>query len=448
MPQELHFDLSKTDGAIKRMNAVNNGPIKGRKDQKNSNFSLYQALHIPYARNHDAAFCESYGGEHCVDIYAVFPNFDADENDPASYDFVLTDKYLLDTLDAGTEPFYRLGTKIEHAIKKYNTLPPKDFEKWARICEHIIRHYNEGWADGYRLGLRYWEIWNEPDIAKDDAPYVEKKCWGGSSEQFYRLFTVTAKHLKKCFPSLSIGGPALCCRFGKWLDNFLKVCRENDVPLDFFSWHVYCTDPAEIERLSKLVREKLDAAGYRDTESILDEWNYIEDWEDRFVHSLEMLIGMRGAAFTAAAMCTGQHAPVDMLMYYDARPCKFNGLFDFYTFRPLKTYYVFSMFANLAAYGREVPVCGGNASPFYAVGATDGAGHFGAMISCYVPEAQEGAPISQTLTLRLDGINPDAKLRLYRLDAEKDMAPEDAALCGGTLQVTMAQDSVLYLETV
>ena len=64
---------------------------------------------------------------------------------------------------AGTEPSYRLGQSIEHWIKKYGVNPPKDFAKWARICEHVVRHYNEGWADGFKLNITYWEIWNEPD---------------------------------------------------------------------------------------------------------------------------------------------------------------------------------------------------------------------------------------------------------------------------------------------
>ena len=41
--------------------------------------------------------------------------------------------------------------------------PPKDYAKWARICEHIITHYTEGWADGFNYKITYWEIWNEPE---------------------------------------------------------------------------------------------------------------------------------------------------------------------------------------------------------------------------------------------------------------------------------------------
>ena len=198
--ETIKFDLSRNDGKFKIMHAVNNGPVHKRhaKDQWSSNMETYMELKIPYARNHDAAFCATYGGEHTVDISAIFPDFDADPYNPDSYDFVCTDEYTLVTLDAGTETFFRLGQKIEHYIKKFNIFPPKDFQKWAVICEHIIRHYNEGWANGYNLNIKYWEIWNEPDLDRDDVAY--KRTWAGKKAQFFDLFEVAAKHLKKVLP--------------------------------------------------------------------------------------------------------------------------------------------------------------------------------------------------------------------------------------------------------
>ena len=181
---------------IKPLNGVNNGPVPARAYQSNSNFKPYKAARIPSARLHDAVFCPSYGGPHVADISGIFPDFDKDENDPASYDFIYTDR-LLDTIrKAGTEVFYRLGQSIEHGVKKYHNGPPKDYAKWARICEHVIRHYNEGWADGFRWNIRHWEIWNE---ASNNSP-SNPTCWGGTTEQFYDFYEVVARHLKKCFP--------------------------------------------------------------------------------------------------------------------------------------------------------------------------------------------------------------------------------------------------------
>ena len=176
---ELKFDLLKTNGKIKVINAVNNGPA-GSKERGTGNSSAYEALEIPYARNHDAAFYAGYGGEHTVDVHRIFKNFDADENDPTNYVFGPTDTYVANTEAVGTKTFYRLGAAIEHGYK-YGTHPPKDFAKWARICEHIVRHYTEGWADGFRYDIEYWEIWNEPDCRNGDG---SNPCWQGTEEQF------------------------------------------------------------------------------------------------------------------------------------------------------------------------------------------------------------------------------------------------------------------------
>ena len=78
----VKIDYSKEIGNIKVMHAVNNGPSVAGKDQKRGNEISYRAARIPYARVHDAAFFAGYGGEHTVDVHAIFPNFNADVNDP------------------------------------------------------------------------------------------------------------------------------------------------------------------------------------------------------------------------------------------------------------------------------------------------------------------------------------------------------------------------------
>ena len=350
----LIFNTEKKLGKFKILNAVNNGPVHKRysNDQKRSNFEDFKRARIPYARNHDAAFFAGYGGEHAVDITSIFCNFDADVNDPASYDFACTDEYILATLEAGTETFYRLGQKIEHYIKKYNNFPPKDYHKWAQICEHIIRHYNEGWANGYELNIQYWEIWNEPDLDPDDSDH--KKTWGGTKLQFFDLFEVAAKHLKACFPNYKIGGPALAYN-EEWCEDFLCEMRKRGVEIDFFSWHIYCNEPILMIEKAERIKAKLINYGYGDVEVILNEWNYVQGWVDEYVYSLECIAGIKGAAFTMSCMSLCQESDcVDMLMYYDARPCVFNGMFDFYTLRPMKGYYPFLWYGGFYDLEHEI----------------------------------------------------------------------------------------------
>ncbi len=357
---KLHF--AEELGAIRPMHAVNNGPVyKFTEDQRITNIDAFRDAGIPYARTHDASFYSSYGGEHTIDVHAIFPDFSKDENDPASYDFVLTDEYLKVMVYAGVEPFYRLGSKIEHWPKKYGTLPPPDFKKWAAVCEHIIAHYTEGWADGFRYKITYWEIWNEPDLGSDETDPVNKKCWGGTKEQFCELFEITAKHLKNRFPSLKIGGPAVCYPVQGWVDDFLSYCRDRKVPMDFFSWHCYAKLPSEITYAEKAAREILDKFGFTEAESILDEWNYVKGWVgDEWVYSLRTEKNLKGAAFIASVIEASAYQPLDLLMYYDARPCGMNGLFstDFVCDK-LKGYYPFWMFKRLYDLGRLVAIDNG-----------------------------------------------------------------------------------------
>ena len=351
--EQITVNFASVTGKIKPMHSVNNGPA-GSKVRGTSNMEWYKAAGIPYARNHDASFSSGYGGEHTVDVHRIFKRFEADENDPASYAFEATDKYLADIAESGTKVFYRLGASIEHGYK-YGTYPPADFAKWARICEHIIRHYNEGWADGYHYGIEYWESWNEPDCRNADG---SNPCWQGTPEQFVELFTVTLRHLKACFPDLKIGGPALCSAWGDaWNNRIFDAVTAQNLPLDFFSFHGYTRYPADYRAQAVKARKALDARGLTGTEIILNEWNYIRGWlNEEWRYSLRMEKGLKGASFIAASMICAQDSPMDHFMYYDARPCGMNGMFDTDTLLPLKGYYPFPMYNTLYQIGAEAEV--------------------------------------------------------------------------------------------
>lgn len=349
-------DFSKETGKVKPMHSVNNGPVyKFAKDQRITNVDSYKAAGIPFARTHDASFYATYGGEHIVDVNMIFTDFDADPTLPESYDFDLTDDYMCMIEAGGAKVYYRLGSKIEHWRKKYNTLPPKDFHKWAVICEHIIRHYTEGWANGFKMDIEYWEIWNEADLDPDDSTH--KRCWGGTAKEFYELYCITHKHLKSCFPHLKIGGPA-CARMSddEWRNGFFKALKDNGIVPDFFSWHRYAFKVETFRDKIRLAREMLDRYGFYETESILNEWNYVKGWEDdAWIYSLKMEKGLKGSAFIASTMCMAQYEPLDNLMFYDARPCGMNSLYctDF-VFECLKGYYPFYMFNQLYTQGTAV----------------------------------------------------------------------------------------------
>ena len=439
----VKIDFNKTAYTIKNMHAVNNGPIVARSDQSKGNSLYYKAAKIPYARNHDAGFNPSYGGEHSVDVHAIFPDFNADVNDPASYDFPCTDLYTKWIIDAGTEPFYRLGSKIEHGIKKYGTVKPKDFKKWAEICEHIIAHYTEGWADGFNYDIEYWEIWNEPDLDPDDS--TNKRCWSGTEKEYAELYVIAANHLKNRFPHLKIGGPALAWN-EDWLERFFENVKEynggKNPPLDFLSWHWYGTEPREMSEKGTRIHNIAVKAGYTGFESILNEWNYVRGWSDEFIYSIKTIIGMKGAAFTAACMIEGQKNPtIDMLMYYDARPTGMNGLFDFYTLEPLKGYYPFLIYSKLKELENGV-FSESDDKDIYIASAFNGS-NAAIMLTYY---AENDYLLNKSVTIEATGFDLSGA-KIYITDEENTMSLYPAKeFNDNKITLYLKRNSIVYIE--
>jgi len=408
----LDLDFTKVKGKIKIMNAVNNGP-SGSAVRGTGNIEAYRALEIPYARNHDASFYSPYGGEHTVDVHRIFKNFDADENDPKSYAFEATDGYVKNTFDVGTKVFYRLGASIEHGYK-YGTYPPKDFAKWARICEHIIRHYTEGWADGFKYDIEYWEIWNEPECRNADG---SNPCWQGTDEQFIDFYETAARYLKKTFPHLKIGGPAFC---SSYMDSglrkmFFEALAERKFPLDFYSFHGYLKDPSKVYALSDAATKAFADYGLPLPELIYNEWNYVREWRgEQYKYSRKMSKKLKGASLIAGAMAAGQRSDIDMLMYYDARPGAWCGIFDTDTLDPTKPYYTFYMFKELRRLGDYVET----ADPDEIFSCAASNGKDGAILLTAFND-DDDATIGE-LKLNVAGRKGRTRVEYYLLDEEHD----------------------------
>ena len=416
---------------VRPLNGVNGGPVtlNFRRDAT----ALFTEAHIPYCRLHDIE--GTLGGGKFVDVRNIFPLWSLDENDPASYDFTFTDEYLRRIRESGAEAFYRLGQTIDHGYFKAHVCPPEDAAKWARICANIVRHYNEGWADGFHYGITYWEIWNEPE---------NPPMWTGTQAEYFELYRVTANLLKREFPKIKVGGYASCGfyaafdenqsdffrTFLTWFDDFLAYVKapETAAPLDFFSWHIYSDDPAMVLRHARYCREKLDAAGFAGTEAILDEWNWAG--ADMFNKMREMT----GAAFTADVMCRLQQTEdVDAACYYDAQPDQaYGGLFIRHTDEPSRAYYAVKAFGRLLAMKREAAYDA--ATDLATAAATDG-GRRAAVIANYEKDDRE-------IGIFFPGAE---RIRLYLLDGDHDLSLIAEAPCDTILTIS-AKNTVLLAE--
>ena len=354
---KVTVDAGQAIGPVKPVNSVGQPPLIGGPGH-------YWMLHylkdagIPYSRLHDVG--GRYGRNVYADIPNLFRNFDADENDPKNYDFAFTDDLIHQLATNNVKPWFRLGVTIENypKIAKYRIFPPKDYAKWARICEHVIRHYNEGWANGMKLGIEYWEIWNEADLNPNPD---ESMTWAGTFDQYCEFYGVAARHLKGCFPHLKIGGPASCGLYAA--DNpmargqvryhvdcckqFLDYVRDNKVPMDFFSFHSYASAKNVMQQVAA-ARRLLNERGLGAAETWLNEW--------LCHHKHEYLGTAFQAAGIAAELIGLQNSEVSGACIYDAR-CgvgDYSPLFNPLTYKPHKAYYVFTAFNELRKLGTAV----------------------------------------------------------------------------------------------
>lgn len=398
---EVRVDFARPNGVIRPLQGVNCGPLCYRGIVDLSTY--HREIGVPFTRLHDTVWLNA----EAVDVHTIFRDFRDDPAQPENYDFRQTDDYLQAIADVGSRIVYRLGESIEHTPHKYYVNPPADPDKWAAICVGIARHYTEGWAGGARQPIAYWEIWNEPD--------VRPAMWTGTDEQFFRLFEATAKALKARFPDAKVGGPAVggtgdfageSFRPTPFVTAFLGWCRDHQVPLDFFSWHRYTSDPWDLPRRAQAMRRVLDDFGFAKTESHLNEWNYLphDDWRPLVKEGQGLprrewfaeMNGPAGAAFAAAALLLLQDAPVDVANYYTGEVQGF-GLFDFNGV-PKKTFHAFRAFRQLLDTPRRVAATVAGSSRVVAVAGVNTAQKRATVMICNF------GPAAETIELALSAL--------------------------------------------
>ena len=218
------------------------------------------------------------------------------------------------------EPTVPANHAMFHFLRKGNTLPPRDYEKWEELIYRTVKHLNV--EKKYEV---IFEAWNEPNAVW---------FWNGTMEESLELYAHTARAVKRADPNTMIGGPTLAqgpvggkgpdagTRTGyAWMESFIRFCAENGVPVDFVSWHYYeayaitkqqetsFTDQVGIVR--RLI-DKYPAIGSPNL--VIDEWSY--DWNYRRSKEIKALIDSPfNAAWVAQSLYEMVDCGVDMAAY-------------------------------------------------------------------------------------------------------------------------------------
>lgn len=132
----------------------------------------------------------------------------------------------------GATPFLSLSYMPPSISSGDSVAPPNDWNDWSRLVQLTIEHYSG------TLGIPgvYYEVWNEPDL-------FGKWRAGGTPNYFelYRYAAIGAARAgvsKKFF----LGGPSTTAPYQSWVEGFFDFVKENNLRLDFYSWHRYSAD--------------------------------------------------------------------------------------------------------------------------------------------------------------------------------------------------------------
>jgi len=259
-----------------------------------------------------------YDGFQYVRFHGIFQDdmfvYREDEHGNPIYNFQYVDDLYDRMLAKGVRPFVELSFSPEPLSPVHNTTfwwradgsPPSDYTKWGNLVQAFVKHC----IDRYGIDeVRQWyfEVWNEPNL-------YQSFFRGGSQEKYFELYKITAQTIKTIDSQLRIGGPATsnfnmdgdaikkAQATGKpfdplsipwrpvWIEDFLRYCHDNNLPVDFVSTHPYPQDFAIDEpgrpkgkgfRRSidstrddlHTMRKMIDASPYPKAEIHLTEWN-------------------------------------------------------------------------------------------------------------------------------------------------------------------------------
>lgn len=378
-------DVNVTNGLIRPLLGINTGPFAADTNNCVHIEGPYKDIGVTEVRTHDF-----YGP---VDMCEMYPDTEADPDDPGSYNFTNSDERMAHIHNNGHTVFLRIGNSYNYGEYPYFAAPPSNTAHWIEASKNVIRHYTEGLWNGFFYPVQRVEIWNEPD---------NPQFWGGTKAQFFDLYEQTALALRSSFPNLLIGGPGLApssyLADTNYPIDFLSYCKDHSVPLDFFSWHLYSDSPSDFENAARFYRGLLNANGFTNTENCISEWH---------IQSDALRTNALGAAILAASWIGLQLADVERSHLFRGQDPTNNFDIFYGLFRADGSYkkpaYVFKAWSMMARQGFRLASSGSHTGVAFLAARSADAKSVAALIVNYGTSDPGLSATNYDLTLLHDG---------------------------------------------
>jgi hypothetical protein len=282
----VHFDQDY--GQIAPIHGVNNGPLVRKAWELEDCQGLwyganytdkYNELQIPSSRTHgegpgDMNRIWVHSNETGVPIYEGY-----DATNPANYNFSETDERISATMaTTHTTVYWRMG--YSKAFPSYTDcsdwrVPPDNFTVFAQAAVQVLKHYREGWNNGfYYSSFDVVEVWNEPYL--DD-------WWSGTADQYFELYhEVNSAVTAEFGDSIDVvAGLQFSNNNGEFAERFLELAQANQEPIDAVYVHLYRSNPSQtlytfFGNENNSIEATLARYGYpKNTPVYVTEWNRI-----------------------------------------------------------------------------------------------------------------------------------------------------------------------------
>lgn len=184
------------------------------------------------------------------------------------YDFSRLDATVDDIIRAGATPFFSLSYMPSSFTATGSVIEqPASWQDWEDLVAATVAHYSGKTGKNLR-GVMY-EVWNEPELPQFGS-------WRLAGAKDYRLlyqYAVRGATRAADVQPFSIGGPGVGSYYPDWINGFLSYTAQNNLRVDFYSWHRYHTDASIFATDAKNTRAILSRfPKYKGLPLVISEW--------------------------------------------------------------------------------------------------------------------------------------------------------------------------------
>jgi hypothetical protein len=233
---------------------------------------------------------------------------------------------------------------------RVSNVRPADPAVFAAAVVGMVKRVVEGSPGERGRPVRYWELWNEPELAY---------AWNPSLGDFstYLQTAVTTLNALAAYrrQTMNPDGKAIRIGLGSFADSstaaqLLPALDAAGVPFDFVSFHAYDDDPlAIVAKIEEVAAARLASPGHQGVELALSEWGPLLDKTALDPQTMDLALHHATViALGAAAGLTHAHHSI-FWEFYDGAPASLA--FIHHDKRPKPAYYAYRLLAQVIGTG-------------------------------------------------------------------------------------------------